>query len=803
LLLVPGCIGTKHLKENEQLLYSQNIKAPKDIDKEDLEELYTQKPNRKFPIIPFAPLVGIHYWGKQYYHPEKFEKKIAKAEKKFDKRIAQAKSDRKVNNLQFRKQGKIAKYNDRLQNGNQFMQWGEPVAVFDTAAVKTTVDRFEEYLFSNGYFRNHVNTKISNIKRLVSIKYMIEPGKPYILDTIQYNVSDSAIFALLQKNKKNSLLIEGERYDQKNFTNERERIDLLLKDHGYYDFSRQYVEFNIDTAYQHNRKIAVQIIINEPAKRDRHKVFIIDEVNLTPDAGVLDQGNTRINETFRNTNYHFFKRYYSPKVLSQRVFITPGSTYSRKKTFDTQRQLANLNVFKFVNVNYDTSGGRFVANIFTSPLNRYQWSNEVGLSITQGFPGPFYNLNFLKRNIFRGFENFEMNGRIGYEGVAAATSTGGVYQSIEGGINASITFPQFLFPLSEATRYKLGRINPKTKVQVGYNYTDRPEYIRAATSINYTYSWENQRIRRFDLTLASVSLINSNTDPEFQKLLQQQFDSLGNTLIYSFNPSFVSSVIFSMIWNHNNYGSPDKSSAFIRWTIESGGTLQNVFDYAFIENRGLQSFKYLRGSLDMRRINILNKNTTLAYRFNAGIAYSYDSEDALPYEKYFFAGGSNSVRAWRPRRLGQGSFKPPLSKDVTADGYFDYQYERPGDIILEGSVELRKKLFGFVEGALFLDAGNVWTIKPLTKKDENGELVENGNSKFKREEFYKEFGVGTGFGLRFNFSFLILRFDVGMKVYDPARDEGDRFMLDNIKFFKPFGVYKEPVIYNIGIGYPF
>jgi hypothetical protein len=395
-----------------------------------------------------------------------------------------------------------------------------------------------------------------------------------------------------------------------------------------------------------------------------------------------------------------------------------------------------------------------------------------------------------------------MNGRIGYEGVAAATSAD-VYQSIEAGINASIIFPQFLFPLSEGTRYRLGRVNPKTRIQAGYNYTDRPEYTRAATSLNYTYSWENQRITRFDLTVASLSVINSETVPTFQEFLELQFDSLGNTLIYTFRPSFVSSIIFASTWNHNNYGSPDESSAFIRWAIESGGTMQNFIDFRFLEKRSLQAFKYVRASVDLRRINVLNKNTTVAYRLNAGAAYSYDSEDVLPYEKYFFAGGSNSVRAWRPRRLGPGSFKPPVSTDIAKDGYFNYQFEQPGDIIIEASVELRKKLFGFVEGAVFLDAGNTWTFKPREKKDETGELIENGNSKFKLNQFYRELGIGTGFGLRFNFSFLILRFDVGMKVYDPARDEGDRFILRNAKFFKPFAIDKEPVIYNIGIGYPF
>ncbi|HNC13900.1 MAG TPA: BamA/TamA family outer membrane protein, partial [Cyclobacteriaceae bacterium] len=165
---------------------------------------------------------------------------------------------------------------------------------------------------------------------------------------------------------------------------------------------------------------------------------------------------------------------------------------------------------------------------------------------------------------------------------------------------------------------------------------------------------------------------------------------------------------------------------------------------------------------------------------------------------YFFAGGSNSIRAWRPRRLGQGSFKPDVSSDIAQDGYFNYQFEKPGDILLEGSVEIRKKIFGFVEGAVFVDAGNVWTFKPL---DDNNE--DKGNSQFNLNRFYREIGVGTGFGLRFNFSFLILRFDVGIKAYDPARDSGDRFVLPKMRFFRPYTQYNEPVIYNIGIGYSF
>jgi outer membrane protein insertion porin family len=800
ILLIQGCTGTRYLKENEKLLYRQRVKGqPKDISESTLKDLYTQKENPKaFGRIPLTPR-WIHYWGKKNFKPDYYEKKIANIEKKYIAKIARAKSDNKVNNLMFTKQSKIDKYNSRIQNGNLRMQWVDPITVYDSAATDLTVVKFRDYLFSNGYFNNNVDVKktIRN-KNKVCLEYTINAGRPYRLDTVFYRVTDTAIYNLLIKNKPATSLIKGQRYRQDNFTKERERIDLLLKDNGYYDFSRQYIEYETDTTYRPNRRIGIQIIINDPAKRGYHKKFFVDEVNFTTDAGVTPPASisSRTKRTVRGVTFQYFEKKYSHKVLGQRVFIAPGQFYSRKRTFDTQRQLANLNNFKFVNVNYDTAGGKFIANIFTSPLDRYQWSNEVGMSVTQGFPGPFYSLNFLKRNIFKGLENFEMNGRIGYEGVASATTNLSVYRSIEAGINASITFPQFLLPLSDEKRYALGRVNPRTRILTGYTYTNRPEYERRATSANITYSWDNQRIRRYDFTVVNLSVIRSQTSDDFRNFLNDQYSQYGNTLIYSFNSSFVSSMIFAMTWNFNNYGSPGTTSAFFRWAVESGGTIQNFID---ISAEGLQKFKYLRANADFRRVKVLNKNTMFAYRFNAGVAYAYgDTTNALPYEKYFFAGGSNSIRAWRPRRLGQGSFKPDVSEDISQNGLYNYQFEKPGDILFETSVELRKKIFGFVEGAVFIDAGNVWTFKPLSDNNED-----KGNSEFKLNQFYREIGVGTGFGLRFNFSFLILRFDVGIKAYDPARDEGDKFVLDKLRFFKPYTIHNEPVIYNIGIGYPF
>jgi outer membrane protein insertion porin family len=811
-LLLSGCLGTQHLEPGQRRLIQQSIKAPPYIDEDALRNMYAQRPNRRFLGLPIYHLVAVYYWGLRNYDREKYIRKKEKTEQKFDAKIARTSSQRKINNLQFRKQKKIDKLNTFIEIGNQRMQWGEPVAVYDSGLIEITTNRFKNYLFSEGYFINTVTPKAASLGRFVSMSYRVETGAPYIIDTIFYRLSDSTIYRILKATEGDSYIKRGERYREENLSRERERIDLLLKDNGYYDFSRQYLDFPVDTAMLGDKRIAVMIEILDPSKRGYHKRFTIDSVRFTTDAGLSKAGQTRKTKIYRDVKYSYFDNLYSLKILSQRMFLKPGEFYSRTSTFTSQRQLANLDAFRFVNINYDTSGGKFIANIYTTPLSRYEWSNEVGVNVTQGFPGPFYNLNFKKRNIFRGLENFEFTGRIGFEGVASYSDDLNVYKSTEAGANASIIFPQFIWPLREATQFKLAKYNPKTRLALAFSYTDRPEYSRSNLTFSNTYTWQNTRSTQYSLALTNLSLIRSSLDSLFRVRLDELSAQGNYNLARSFQPSVVSSMIFGITWNHN-YGSVDKNSLFIRGQLESGGTTLNFVNTDFITENKLQFFKYLRLNVDFRRVRVLNKWAHLAYRLNSGVAYSYGSDRSLPYEKYYFVGGSNSVRAWRPRRLGLGSVPPELSEDPTSDGYFNYQFEKPGEILLEGSLELRSKLVGFIDGAVFLDAGNVWTFAQQTRLDpETNEIVPvPGNSKFKINSFFKEVGIGTGFGLRFDFTFLILRFDVGMKLYDPARDSNDRFVLDKARFFKPYAKlvdgqythFKEPVIYNIGIGYPF
>ncbi|MCZ8354320.1 MAG: BamA/TamA family outer membrane protein [Cyclobacteriaceae bacterium] len=799
--LLSSCLGIKHLKDGEKLLYQEGVKAPKNISKDDLSNLFEQTPNRKLISLPIAPLVGMYYFGLKNFDSTKIANRKERKLHKFDSKIAETTKARRIANLQFRKQKKADRFNNRLENGNNFMQWGEPVAVFDSSKVTITQNRIKDYLFNLGYFNNAVTNKTSTIGKFVYVTYKAEPGIAYTIDSVTYKVKDSIIHNLLLGTQQNAFIRKGKIYQSDDFTKERERIDLLLKDNGFFDFSRQYIEFEVDTALLKNQGVMVSLLIRDPAERNSHKQFMIDSVRIGLNAGVIT-GNSGLDiQRYKGRTYFSNFNQYKLKVLHNRIFLDNGQLYNRSNTLLTQRQLASLDAFKFVNINYDTSGGKFIANIFTSPLERYEWSNEVGVNVTQGLPGPFYNLNFKKRNIFRGLENFDINGRIGFEGVASAASESDIYRSVEASLNASLTFPRFIFPLKEKLRVKFNRYNPKTRVTLGYGYTDRPEYRRSSANASVTYNWQRGQSHFYSFALANLSVIDSRiTQNSFQDFLTNQ-ETLGNfSLSNSFKPSFVSSMQFTFTWNPDNYGNAERSSHFLRTSIESGGNIFSLIDSIPFLNRNLAYFKFVRLTLDMRRITVLTKQTVLATRLNFGLAYSFNDNKSLPYEKFFFAGGSNSVRAWRPRRLGPGSFKPPLAGDPAADGLYSYQIEQPGEVLIEGSIELRRKLFGFFSGAIFVDAGNVWT-RVERKADEGA--TSPGSAQFDITEFYKQIAVGTGFGFRFDFSFLILRLDIGMKMIDPAREGSDKFVLDNVKFFKPFSTNREPILFNIGIGYPF
>ncbi len=788
-------MGIRHLQDEEYLLRRQHIEGNDAISYDELETLFQAKANKKFPLIPFAPYVWVYHLGEIRFDSAKIEGKIDQIDEKYEGKILEHQGDeRKIKKLEATKTKKTEKKMRDLAEGNILMRWGEQVSIYDEDLIIKTVDQMKLYLQNRGYFNSSLDYKTKFSGKRAYVTYHIEEDKPHVIDTIRFFTTDSVIYKLIKQNQSESLLTIGDPYDQNNLVKERDRIEKLLKNHGYFDFSRQYIVFDVLTDL-HPYKVEINMIINDPVKRGYHKQFTLDSVIFVTDASAKPRQESRSFFNYHGITYQYYQKRFSKKILDQRVFIYPDSTYSINNTLNTQRQLAYLDNFKFININYDTTGNLFVANIFTSPLNKYSMTNEVGLNVTQGYPGPFYNLSLKDRNIFGGLENLEITGYFGFEGVSSATTQGEVYSSVESGAKLALIFPQFILPSSTRFKQKVGLYNPNTVIRSGFNYTNRLEYQRSNFTNALVYNWQKERRQAYSFTLSELSFINSTTDSTFYAQLIN-LEKEGNPLIKSFEPSFVSAMNFLVIYNFNPDDFYGNKSSLLKLYTESGGAMYNFFDarnFDLNKSDTIQHFQYLKFSSDFRRHLTINETNGIATRFNFGVAYPYGNNKTLPYEKFFFAGGSNSIRAWAPRRLGPGSQKPALNENPEKDGMFDYSIEKPGEILLEANVEYRSKLIGFVDWAFFVDAGNVW------KFYKNPSFP---GADFQFNRFYKEIAVGMGLGLRLNFSFLVIRFDYGVKMYDPARDEGKRWIGNKISLNKLGG---EPgqAIWNIAIGYPF
>ncbi len=792
LISLSGCLGTRFLKEDQKILYKQRIEGVHRIERQVLEKLYQQEPNRKFPFIPWTPYVWLYQLGVNFYDTAKYEGNKDKFQEKFLKKVeGKDPSSKYVSQKRLKKNKKVAKADKNIKEGNLLMRWGEPVAVYQNSLTMETISQFQSYLYSKGYFDVQISST-ANSKKLVRSNYHVDLGVPSTIDSLYYTIEDSAIMELIMQSPEEKLLIGGDNYDQALLSGERERLFNLIVNNGYYDFSRQYISFEVDTTTLPDKRIIVNQKVDRKSEGKRHEIYVIDSVNFVTDANVNLPQESRKNKKYNGVNFRFFEDKYNRRIIDWRLFIHEDSLFRRSNTLKTQRQLANLDMFKFISINYDTTGVSFVANLSVSPLEKYQTSGEIGVNVSlglpQGFPGPFVNGSIKNRNVFGGLETFELSGRFGVEGVASASSKDNIYRSTELGINSSLLFPQFLFPMSRKWEARVRSYEPKTNLTVGATFTKRPEYTRNTFLSSMTYSWINKRKKIYNFTPAEISFIYSEIIPgpfsDFLNTLELQ----GNLLKNTFEPSFVSSQSFSVINNFNGYGNLVGASSFLLYGIESGGTFLNFVNEEALLSKAFQYYGYVKFNVDFRRNEPISSNSVLAYRVNLGLAIPYGDNKILPYEKYFFAGGSNGIRAWRPRRLGPGSYRP-----LDIDGNLTDSFEQQGEMLFEASLEMRHNILGFIDGAVFLDMGNIWTLR---------EDITRENAQFELDRFFKEIAIGTGYGVRLDFSFLLLRFDMGLKLYDPARILGNRFIWN-----KDFGSgafqTSENLIFNIGIGYPF
>ncbi len=817
-----ACLPTRQLQPGQALLYEQSVKGNKELDVEGFEELYRQKPNRKILYLPIMPYLSAYFIG-QKLHEKNFPKdslrmlgKIEELEEQSTqltqyidslKSLSEeqlpesyAKDSTKLAKQNRRTSKKLAKkqeqLKDKIENGNWIMSSvGEPPSIYDPEQKEQTLEQMNKYLDYHGFFKGQAYAVVDSSKgRRISVSYHIEEGKPYIIDTIDYNIPDESLLEIVKQGKEDSYLQPGGRFDEGKFEKERLRLLKLLKNNGYFEIVKSYIVFEADTTIA-PYKVAVTTIIKNKIDGSSHQSFTIGKVLFDVDVNVRGRKVAPDTIVHKGIVYVQGRKKYSKRVLDRKVFVRPDSLYSQEATEDTQRSLAALNIFKFVNVKYDTVGGVFSANIFTSPYPKYQVTAEGGFNVGQAFiPGPFMSFSFINRNMLNSADIFEVRAQFSVENQAGLTDASNQLRSLQASTNASVTLPRIVFPIPRKWKRTLAPRLPRTQFSLGYSYINRPEYVRTNLQSSMSYQWVNRKQDNFKLSLLDMGLVNTaSIDSAFQGRLEE-LASQGNTLINSFDRSIVSSTIFEYTKVSGQYGQLGKAAGYFKAHLETGGPMVRLLSQATLSSDqtllGLRFFEFYKVSFDKRWSIPTGSSGQVAARIHAGWANAYGgSDEALPYEKYFFSGGSSSNRAWRARRVGPGSYTPPLNDD----GTFDDRFEQYGEILLEANVELRGNLFSFVDGALFVDATNIW----MSQEDPN-----RPGAKFEARDFWKELAVGAGFGVRLDFSFLLIRFDMGIKMYDPALPEGSRFIGDNISIRQPFGSRSQQIL-NLGIGYPF
>ncbi len=819
-----SCSVMKNLHPDERLLYSQTIEGVKDLDIEELELFYRQKPNRRILYTSWMPYLGAYFFGKPRYERKKedYKKKIIELEQK----LHQIMSDSTlVEKRKYRLDEKYKRKIDALKvayrEGNWLMRSvGEPPAIFDSLKMVVTAEKLQLFIQQAGYFSAIVKPKYEIKHKKVFVRYIVNQGLPHYIHHFEMLSEDTALLHFAQKVEKHSVLEKGHRFSRQNLVSERERLASAVKEYGYFHFTKDYIFYEIDTvnvpsSTTEKKFLDIKIRLEPPENDTIHRRYQIAQVNFTSDIqqakNVIYEtdsvtGEVTYRERERDTlrvgkkNFIIHGQRYSPRILSEKISLHEGLFYHHSKTVRTQRALAQMGVFKFVNVRYDTlPNHNLSANIFVNSFDKYDVSVEFGASMSQTLPGPFIALGWRTRNIFGAGDVFDVSLTSSIESQVSNQSSNNkpTYNSNEINLNGTFSIPTMLFPISKKRRDKIGIFRTQTKISGGWVFTDRPEYTRTTITGAFGYTWDNGQYSNFKVDLLNIGIIRTRrlSASFLNYLFDIELDSRsGNkgVLLRSFESSLLSSSTFSFTY-HNSKNIHD---LYWHTHLEAGGTYLNLLGKDFFEQNptllGLEYYRFYRLQTELRYYIPLGKTGKLALRGNFGLARSYGTQDneasILPYDKHFFIGGSNSVRAWRPRRLGPGSFTPSTNED----GSFDYSFEQPGELMLELNAEYRNKLFSIINWAVFIDAGNVWLTRPDNRI----------GTTFDKRTFLSELGVGAGLGLRFDLSFLIMRFDAATKIFDPALPYGSRFVGRAFSFRELVTLRGQSVL-NIGIGYPF
>ena len=616
---------------------------------------------------------------------------------------------------------------------------GESPVVYDSVQAKLSCRDLTLAMNNLGYM--HASTQLVTTfkKRSVKAHYILHPGEPYLLGKVTYNVTDSTIARVLgiTDGTFKPALKEGQTFNVAALQQERERITQLLLRNGYYRFHRDYIQFRADSS-ANNRKVNLTLEllpyrVNADSAATVHPRYIIDRVNVTSN----DSSAVPLR----------------PSVINYNLAIQPGHYFNSKQLQTTYNNFARLQAIRYTNITFDElpDSNRLVCNVQLSPTKPNSLSFQPEGTNTAGDLGAAASLTYQNRNLFHGSEVLSLQLRGAFEAITGLEG----YQNQnfeEYGVEGSVQFPRFIAPfLSQGFRRKS---KATSELAVSWDLQNRPEFHRRVFSAGWRYKWSdvkhntNYRLDLIDVNYVYMPWISST----FKKLYLDSVSNRNAILKFNYEDLLIMRMGFGFTYNNG--------VNVWRANIETAGNLLNAFSAmgALPENSNSQHTflniayaQYAKFDMDYTHLFHFDAHNTLALHTGFGVAYPYGNTKILPFEKRYFAGGPNSVRGWSVRGLGPGSFKG-------TDGRIDF-INQTGDIKLDLNAEMRTYLFWKFNGAVFVDAGNIWTIR---------NYADQPGGQFKFDKFYKQLAVSYGVGLRLNFDYFILRFDLGIRAVDPA-----------------------------------
>lgn len=697
-------------------------------------------------------------------------------------------------------------------SGRDSTQWinralrrvGDAPVIYSEEETQRTREELTKSVQNMGYMGANVEIDTLIKKKKLKLTYKINPGKPYMVRSIRYEIPDSTIWQYMLADTANTYLSVGMPFNVNILDNERQRIATHLMQHGYYKFNKEYFTYVADTV--RNTYMVDLTMRLSPYKRqtnavpEKHKQYRIGNVNFITDYDVLrssDLSSVEINDSIHFRGYPIYfkdKLYIRPKVLLNNTFLEQGDLYNEQTLQRTYSNFSRLQMLKYTNIRFFESqiGDTAILNTYIMLTRNKPMSLSFQLEGTNsaGDLGAAASVTYQHRNLFKGSELFMFKVRGAFEAVSGLQSgyRNENYQEI--GAEASINFPRFMFPFL-SNNYKR-RIRATTEFNLQYNYQFRPEFTRIVASGGWGYRWGStqkrgiqHRVDLIDIGYLYMPWISA----EFRDKYLNDNDK-NYILKYNYEDRLIMRTAYNFTYNSagqalvNN--TPIGDSYTLRFNIESAGNLLYALGKMGAMKKNINNeytllnipfAQYVKGDIDVAGNIVIDSRNSLAFHIGAGIAVPYGNAKIIPFEKRYFSGGANSVRGWSVRELGPGSF--------SGDGNF---LNQTGDIKLDANIEYRTHLFWKFQGALFIDAGNIWTLRNY--EDQPG-------GQFKFNKFYKQIAVAYGLGLRLDLDFFILRLDGGMKAINPAYEKGrERYPVIHPKFDRDFA-------FHFAVGYPF